>query len=339
MDNTQDWWERLLKVRHGSPYNDNLLTTDGDPQEENCTAMQLDNYVGLDILERASYELDIHIRLAKDQLLEIRKKTGTKNVKFMLSLFMDDCMLRREKIRRTVAARQLMEHKQGITAKGNPDLLNAQGAEDPKQELARVTDKLSIALQRVRNLRTYDIFTRVLQDSLGELLEARLQVAALQMEVLKGRAGYKADPVLPGLKTIKERWQELKRFSIYNLYEKINQKGESLSFSSDDEMLSFLVEQANQKMEQIVEVDRDQLVSRDSLIPGLCYEILLENAELRKMCNVYQLKVLMLKDKCLNCGSIMQMDNGNLVCPNCNSTRRAGPMGKVSGGNFKAIEA
>ena len=28
MDNTQDWWEHILKVRHGSPYNDNPLQVD-----------------------------------------------------------------------------------------------------------------------------------------------------------------------------------------------------------------------------------------------------------------------------------------------------------------------
>eukprot|EP00913_Durusdinium_trenchii_P002710 g2508.t1 len=56
--------------------------------------MQLDTFVALDQLEDASYELDKFIQSARAQLFEIRKKKGTKNVKFMLSLFMDDCKLR-----------------------------------------------------------------------------------------------------------------------------------------------------------------------------------------------------------------------------------------------------
>ena len=77
MDNTQDWWEHILKVRHGSPYNDNPLQTDDTADkkdEDSCTAMQLDTYVGLDQLEDASYELDKFIQSARAQLFEIRKK-------------------------------------------------------------------------------------------------------------------------------------------------------------------------------------------------------------------------------------------------------------------------
>lgn len=297
MDNTQDWWTHLLEVRHGSPYDDHPEHVDdlADKQVEgdNCTVLQLDTFVGLDMLEKASYELDMLIQSAKDQLLEIRTKKGTKNVKFMLSLFMDDCKLRREKIRRTVAARQLMDHKRGLDLYELPDLLSAG---NPDQVLRQTVSKLSHHSKRVRDLKTYDIFTKAFQDSLVETLECKLQLLQTQAECLKATDGAQANPAIPALKIIKERWSDLKRFSIYNLYQECNQRGQGVSFSSDDEMLAFLVQSSDAKIDQIIQVDRDQLVSRDPLIPGLCYDLLVENAELRKMCNTYQLKVLLLKE-------------------------------------------
>lgn len=108
----------MLDVRHGSPYVDNPTQidelTDRQGKEDNCTALQLDSFVGLDVLERASYELHMLVQSAEAQLLEVQNKKGTKAVKFMLSMLMDDCKLRREKIRRRVAARQLMDHKKEL---------------------------------------------------------------------------------------------------------------------------------------------------------------------------------------------------------------------------------
>eukprot|EP00440_Ansanella_granifera_P010714 gb/GFBE01011625.1/.p1 GENE.gb/GFBE01011625.1/~~gb/GFBE01011625.1/.p1 ORF type:complete len:593 (+),score=156.52 gb/GFBE01011625.1/:1-1779(+) len=298
MDNTQEWWEHILKVRHGSPYNDNPTQVDDladKKEEDNCTAMQLDSYVGLDTLEKASYELDMLIQSAKDQLTEIRMKKGTKNVKFMLSLFMDDCKLRREKIRRTVAARQLMDYKQSMGHKDGPDILG-QGGGTAEAQLNRLTEQLSEKLRKVRNLRTYDLFTRVLQDSLGEVLECRLHAVSLQHELVKAKGGHRADAVLPGIKIIKERWLTLKKFSIYNLYQECTLRGQGLNFGSDDEMLSNLTSKSDAQIDQIIQIHRNDLISRDVLIPPLCYELLTENAELRKMCNTYQLKVLLMKD-------------------------------------------
>ena len=41
MDNTQDWWEHILKVRHGSPYNDNPLQVDDLADKKERLAAQL----------------------------------------------------------------------------------------------------------------------------------------------------------------------------------------------------------------------------------------------------------------------------------------------------------
>eukprot|EP00448_Togula_jolla_P013589 CAMPEP_0170587020 /NCGR_PEP_ID=MMETSP0224-20130122/10057_1 /TAXON_ID=285029 /ORGANISM="Togula jolla, Strain CCCM 725" /LENGTH=579 /DNA_ID=CAMNT_0010910609 /DNA_START=8 /DNA_END=1747 /DNA_ORIENTATION=+ len=298
MDNTQDWWTHMLDVRHGSPYDDNPTQYDdlADRQApgDGCTALQLDTFVSLDILERASYELDMLVQSAKAQLLEIRNKKGTKNVKFMLSMFMDDCKLRKEKIRRTVAARQLMDHKKAINQANF--LAGDLQSQDDHLRLSQANSQLTRTLQRVRNLKTYDVFTRALQDSLIECIECKLQVHETQIECLKARRGEPSDPALPALRTIKERWGALKHFSIYNLFQECSLRGQNVTFSSDDEMLAFLVQSSDAKIDQIIQVGRDKMVSQDLLVPNLCYDLLMENAELRKMCNTYQLKVLLMRE-------------------------------------------
>jgi len=294
MENTQEWWHHMLDVRHGAPYDDNPQQTDETTERaqptDNCTALQLDSFVSLDILERASYDLDMLIQSAKAQLLEVKNKRGTKTVKFMLSMFMDDAKLRREKIRRTVAARQLMDHKKAI----NQVSVGADNAgRDNMSRLNQAMAQLTRTLQRVRNLKTYDVFTRQLQDSLTECIECKLQVLGTQVETLKTIPGKPADPnLLPALKIIKERWGALKKFSIYNLFQDCTLRGQNLKFGSDDEMLAFLVQTSDAKIDQIIQVDMHKPISRDLLVPSLCYDLLVENAELRKMCNTYQLRVL-----------------------------------------------
>lgn len=292
MDNTQDWWLRMLDVQHGAPYDDDPSK---DKKRASATeAQQLDISVSLDSLERASYELDMLIQSAKSQLVEIRNMKGTKNVKFMLSMFMDDCKLRREKIRRTVAARQLIDLKAAVS---HNNIVSVVGqSQDDVADLTQANSQLNRILQRVRNLKTYDVFTQALQNSLAESLECKLQVHETQIECIKAHKGRHAAAIIPALRTIKERWGDLKRFSIYNLFQECSLRGQNLSFSSDDEMLAFLVHSSDQKLDQIIHADKHKLVSRDRLVPSLVYDMLVENAELRKMCNTYQLKVLLMRE-------------------------------------------
>lgn len=294
MDNTLDWWNHMAQVRHGAPYDDDPTQTSTDEVaehqaiEDNCTALQLDMFVSLDNLEKASYELDELIRSAKAQLQEIRSKRGTKNVKFMLALFMDDCRLRREKIRRTVSARQLMDHVKAVNQH------SFAGGEVDAAKLDDATVKLKKTQANVRKVPTADVFTRKLQDTLIQSIECKIQLHETQKTQIS--AGNPQNALMPALSSIKERWSSLKRFSIYNLYQECNLRGQNVSFSSDDEMLAFLVEQSDQKIDQIIQSDRDRMISRDLNVDSLCYEFLVENAELRKMCNTYQLKVLLMRE-------------------------------------------
>eukprot|EP00421_Protoceratium_reticulatum_P000679 CAMPEP_0168364014 /NCGR_PEP_ID=MMETSP0228-20121227/3989_1 /TAXON_ID=133427 /ORGANISM="Protoceratium reticulatum, Strain CCCM 535 (=CCMP 1889)" /LENGTH=570 /DNA_ID=CAMNT_0008376761 /DNA_START=1 /DNA_END=1710 /DNA_ORIENTATION=+ len=296
MDNTQDWWNHMLEVRHGAPYSDNPTQADElteyQGKDDHCTPLQLDTFVSLDILERASYELDMLIQSAKAQLLEVRNKKGTKNVKFMLSMFMDDCKLRREKIRRTVSSRQFMDLKKSLAHGGQ--VVGEVGGDI--QRLGEANKQLQRTLTRARNMKVDDIFTKALQDSVTECIECKLVVHETQIECIKAGGGTPSSAVLPALKIIKERWGDLKRFSIYNLYQECSLRGQNLTFNSDDEMLAYLVESSDQKIDQIIRADWDRTISRDTLVPDLCYDLLVENAELRKMCNTYQLKVMIMRD-------------------------------------------
>lgn len=294
MDNTLDWWNHMATVRHGAPYDDDPTQTSTDEVaehqalEDNCTALQLDMFVSLDNLEKASYELDELIRSAKAQLQEIRSKRGTKNVKFMLGLFVDDCKLRREKIRRTVSARQLMDHVKAV----NQSHFSGGDGDPARIEQANLMLKRTQA--NVRKVPTYDVFTRKLQDCLIQTIESKLQLHEMQKTQIT--AGNSGAAQIPALASIRERWASLKRFSIYNLYQECNLRGQNVSFSSDDEMLAFLVQQSDQKIDQIIQNDKDRMISRDLNVEPLCYEFLVENAELRKMCNTYQLKVLLMRE-------------------------------------------
>lgn len=296
MDNTLDWWTHMRMVRHGAPYDDNPTqairddVTESQEQEDNCTALQLDMFVSLDNLEKASNELDQLIETAKAQLQEIRSKRGTKNVKFMLMLFMDDCKLRREKIRRTVAARQLMDKVKAVHQN------HFHGTEPDEERFKDAVKDLKRTMESIRKVAVYDVFTRKLQDTLLQCIECKIQLHETQAEINKFKSGAQGDTLKPALRSIKERWGALKRFSIYNLYQECNLRGQNVTFSSHDEMLAFLVQQSDQKIDQIIQNDRDRLISRDLNIDSLCYELLVENAELRKMCNTYQLKVLLMRE-------------------------------------------
>jgi len=303
MDNLLDWWNHLLQIRHGAPYNDGTDNAQLDgladtPQHgDDCTALQLDTHVGLDVLNRAASEFDTLIGGAVAQLREIKKKEkGTKNVRFVLAMFVDACRLRREKIRNTMSARQLAEHKRAAAV--SAILLKDLHNQDQIGKLRSANKHLVAMLEQVRSQSVFNICTQSLQESLAECIETKLQLHETQLEFLKARSGGVADAAGPALMVLKERWTALKKFSIYSLYQEFQQRPMGRqSFSSDEELLTYLAHSSDTKIDQIINADRDKIISRDGLVPQLCYDILLENAELRKMCNTYQLKVLMFRQK------------------------------------------
>merc|ERR1711920_108691 len=114
-----------------------------------------------------------------------------------------------------------------------------------------------------------------------------------RVELLKVAEGKPSDPMLPALRIIKDRWNSLKHFSLYALYLECETK--KMDFEGrDDEHLAYLVKASNTQIDQMLQIDKDRIISHDTLVPALCYDLLRENAELRKMTNSYQLHVLML---------------------------------------------
>merc|ERR1712196_690036 len=114
-----------------------------------------------------------------------------------------------------------------------------------------------------------------------ECLETRLQLHDTQVELLKAAEMRPSDPMLPPLRIIKDRWNTLKHFSLYSLYKEIGDAAED--FPEDDQYLAFLVGASNQKIDQMLSMDKDTIITRDTMVPALCYDLLRENAELRKM--------------------------------------------------------
>ncbi|OLP95487.1 hypothetical protein AK812_SmicGene22395 [Symbiodinium microadriaticum] len=81
--------------------------------------------------------------------------------------------------------------------------------------------------------------------------------------------GKLSDPMLPALRIIKDRWDSLKHFSLYALYLECEQR--QLDFgNSDDEHLAYLVRASNAQIDQILQIDKDRIISHDSMVPGLC---------------------------------------------------------------------
>lgn len=303
MDNTQEWYLHMLDVRHGAPYDDVPTQVDTvteyakhTREGDNCTAYELDCFVNVDTLEKASYELDLLIQGTRAQLEEIREMKGTKNVKFMLAMFMDDAKLRREKIRRTVDARRLVDLKRGVS-QAAAYMVSDLGNKTDVKKLSQANEQLQRTMEKVKGAKAHDVFTRCLQDSILECIANKIQLHDTQIELLKAKSGDKVDPVAPALRAIKDGWNALKHYSIYFLYQECKIRQENLRFGTEEELLTYLTKNSNDRIDQIINIDKDQMISRDSMVPSLCYELLVENAELRKMCNTYQLRVLIMRDR------------------------------------------
>eukprot|EP00971_Amphidinium_carterae_P066618 1319315-Amphidinium_carterae.1 len=102
--------------------------------------------------------------------------------------------------------------------------------------------------------------------------------------------------MLPALRIIKDRWNSLKHFSLYALYLDCEQR--NMDFGNDrNKQFEYLVKTSNDRIDEMLDIDKDRIISHDTLVPALCYDLLRENAELRKMTNSYQLYAIMLHNR------------------------------------------
>jgi len=226
-----------------------------------------------------------------------QSRPGSRNVKFVLCMFIDECRLRREKVQRLISSRELEEVMRGardIPAYSVIDL--GHNSNEEVRKIVAVTIELQKMRDNVRFINPSDHPTELAKRTLLECLEAKLLLHDTRLQVLKASEGKTFDPMLPALRIIKDRWNRLKQFSLYSLYQEQEKQTHGQFVGNDDKYLAYLVEASNLKIDAELELDKDRIFSHDTLVPALCYDLLKENAELRKMTNSYQLQVLLLHD-------------------------------------------
>ncbi|CAK9023907.1 unnamed protein product [Durusdinium trenchii] len=281
MEKTQEWWNHLLNIKHGQPYelpqDSNVNLTDS-PTKVGAN-IQDDLEVEVERLHRAERHLDALVTAAVQELRRTQQMPGTRNVRFILCMFIDECRLRREKVQRTIAARRIQDARRKDDEKAASDPIFAYSVKDFSssanehiRKIIAVTKELQQRRDAVSSIVSVDVLSELLKGTLIKCLDCKLQLHETQIELLKVSEGKLCDPMLPALRIIKDRWDSLKHFSLYALYLECEQK----------------------KIDQMLQIDKDDIISHDTMVPGLCYDLLRENAELRKMTNSYQLHVLML---------------------------------------------
>eukprot|EP00971_Amphidinium_carterae_P319803 6356599-Amphidinium_carterae.1 len=107
MEKTQEWWNHLVTIKHGQPYNiphDVAIGTDDKDVKDASgksirakASIEDDMEVDIEKLQRAERHLDALLQAAMKELTSAQNLPGTKNVKFILCMFIDECRLRREK--------------------------------------------------------------------------------------------------------------------------------------------------------------------------------------------------------------------------------------------------
>mmetsp|Transcript_58122 Transcript_58122/g.138287 ORF Transcript_58122/g.138287 Transcript_58122/m.138287 type:complete len:591 (-) Transcript_58122:187-1959(-) len=304
MEKTQEWWNHLVTIKHGQPYNiphdvaigtddKDVKTADGRSIKNKAT-IEEDMEVDLEKLQRAERHLDALLQAAMQELHKAQNLPGTKNVKFILCMFIDECRLRREKVQSMISARHLTDVKrqtQDISAYSVTDF--GANANEEIRKIIAVTKELQQMLEKTRRVNVVIPMAKELKQTLIECLECKLQLHDTRVELLKAAEAKPSDPMIPALRIIKDRWNNLKHFSLYALYLDCEQR--NMDFQGDDNKhFEYLVKTSNDHIEELLDIDKDRIISHDTLVPALCYDLLRENAELRKMTNSYQLYALLL---------------------------------------------
>merc|ERR1719482_350700 len=191
-------------------------------------------------MHRAERHLDALVNAAVFELKQTQNNPGTRNVKFIICMFIDECRLRREKVQRTISARQLSDAKrktQDISAYSVTDF--GANANEEIRKIIAVTKDLQQMLDIVKHIHTVDVMSQELKLTLIECLECKLQLHDTRVELFKAAEGKPSDPMLPALRIIKGRWNTLKHFSLYALY--LECENQKKVFQDDDEHLVYLL--------------------------------------------------------------------------------------------------
>lgn len=296
IENLKKYQKANEKLKHGCPY----------PYHEGITlqsevvgsTIEEDVEASFEVLQEAANQLTKTIHTVDDEITLLKKQQGTRNVRFLLTLFLDDCLLRREKLVRTINVRKMGNAKKDAD-KDAVKMIESfeRGGYDVIQRINALNAYLQATRKRISSLEFTDLITKELQCSIIQSVENRMERNDFQMELERLNVeaeipSLSLDSITPALRTIKDRWGCMKQFSLFQMFQRYERR--NVDFQNDKEFLRYLVSQSDQKIDQICGIDKDHIISRDHQIPGLCYDLFLENAELRKMANAYQLRVFML---------------------------------------------
>ncbi|CAD7949295.1 unnamed protein product [Amoebophrya sp. A25] len=296
LDTTRDWYEQVLALKHGQPYevdghNNYLINTNPLANNESeikqraaneINSYDLDANASLDLLYDALGLLDRFIKAQEQQQKEFRK-IGSKTARFLNALFLEVCQLRREKISRTILTRDMIARKRHI------DHLDsfARGSSLDRHHQA-VMQLQENARQIRRAASRHDMSLLALQNALVENCELRRHNLELEQKIKQ-----KALPVgeLQGLSIdrLRKAWTEMKSFSLFAQLEEIEDQGQL-----DSVQFQNLVQLTGTKIDAALDnfLPENQLIGHDFLLPEFLYDLLVENGELRKACHAYQLRTL-----------------------------------------------
>ena len=175
MEKTQEWWNHLLNIKHGQPYE--------LPQDSNMTdstkvgaTIQDDLEVEVERLHRAERHLDAWVTAAVQELRRTQQMPGTRNVRFILCMFIDECRLRREKVQRTIAARRIQDARRQDDKASEPIFAYSvkdfsSSANEHIRKIIAVTKELQQRRDAVSAIVCVDVLSRALE---GDAHQVRL---------------------------------------------------------------------------------------------------------------------------------------------------------------------
>eukprot|EP00392_Amoebophrya_sp_AT5.2_P010025 g10056.t1 len=250
--------------------------------------------------------------LQKYALNLMEEQQGSKrigNVDFLLR----NVNMKLERCLRVERSRAILQAKRNVGRVSKEITAFRADAFEEIRKLQQHNSNLEDLLTSVEQMKASDILTREVQVCIIETkcqqkwarphpssktLLAKRQTNLTKIELVKRLQNLEpGSHVKPAIQVLEERWKMINAFSLFNLISK-DQDGKAILSNrkwSGDQAFQKLVELADTCLDRIAdEFDRDAILSRDLLLPNFAYTLLLDNVKLRKMCNQYQLRVLLI---------------------------------------------
>ncbi|CAD7962871.1 unnamed protein product [Amoebophrya sp. A25] len=218
------------------------------------------------------------------------------NIAFLLDVFVDSLVAKTDKLERIRRTRAVLRAKRLGTKLG---LEVGNFRADSFESIRRLQAhnlKLQDVVTSAEQINVRDPLSRELQVAIAEAANARIQTNLTKMELIKRLEGTDAGSIVkPAIQILQERWQAVQEWSLSTMFKKEGKTVFSNRKLSPDQCFDRLVAMSEQGLDRIAEqFDRDAVLTRDLVLPGIVYELLLDNVRMRKLCNLYQLRVLLI---------------------------------------------